>query len=126
MVPERRQSVALLFMKDGKILSVSRLDNHLDVGLPGGKVEPGETLEEAARRETLEEVGVRILEMREVFVLPCCGYEAYTFLVDSWEGEPVSLEGAAVGWVEPARLLTSECTFRDYNLSLFRAVGVTS
>src|SRR5688572_24291142 len=50
-----------LIWKDGRILiSRRRVDQHLG-GLwefPGGKCEPGETPEECAVREALEEVGV--------------------------------------------------------------------
>ena len=37
--------------------------------LPSGRVEPGETREEAARRELLEETGCRAEELREIAVL---------------------------------------------------------
>jgi 8-oxo-dGTP diphosphatase len=42
------------------ILAVSRKDDPNAFGLPGGKVEHGETEEQAARRELLEETGVEL------------------------------------------------------------------
>lgn len=44
--------------KDGKILSISRKDNHKDFGLIGGKVDEGETFIQAVIREVKEEVGL--------------------------------------------------------------------
>lgn len=46
----------LLIDAVGRLLLHRRLDNGL-YGVPGGTMEPGETLEETARRETLEETG---------------------------------------------------------------------
>lgn len=47
----------VLLFRDNKVLLQRRKDNGL-WGLPGGSLEPGESLEEAARREVLEEIGV--------------------------------------------------------------------
>ncbi len=47
----------ILLRRDGSILLQRRTDDGL-WGLPGGIVEPGESLEEAARRELREEVGL--------------------------------------------------------------------
>jgi 8-oxo-dGTP pyrophosphatase MutT (NUDIX family) len=47
----------VLLFRENKVLLQRRKDNGL-WGLPGGSLEPGESLEEAARREVLEEIGV--------------------------------------------------------------------
>jgi 8-oxo-dGTP pyrophosphatase MutT (NUDIX family) len=43
----------------GRLLMGKRTDNHA-WGIPGGSLEPGETLEDTARRETCEETGLEI------------------------------------------------------------------
>src|SRR5690242_8223747 len=53
-------------IKDGKILLGKRLDE-TDYGLfelPGGKIERGETIEEAFKREILEETGIEVEPIR--------------------------------------------------------------
>ncbi len=50
----------LLLVQDGLVLAVSRRDDPTKWGLPGGKVDPGETSQAAAIRETLEETGLVI------------------------------------------------------------------
>jgi 8-oxo-dGTP pyrophosphatase MutT (NUDIX family) len=46
----------------GRLLLGERSDNH-SWGIPGGSLELGESLEDAARRETLEETGLTIADM---------------------------------------------------------------
>lgn len=119
-----RASTALFLNERGEVLAVSRKENHADLGLPGGRLEPGETFAQAIIREVREEVGVRVCLMTDVFDHPDRGYYAHTFMVHHWEGEPYSVEGAAVLWVHPDRLLDPVCSFHEYNRALFEHLGI--
>jgi ADP-ribose pyrophosphatase YjhB (NUDIX family) len=62
-----RVRVSVAVVQDGKILLVPHYDT--DAGpvqwcIPGGQLEPGESLEEAARREFEQETGLRVQECR--------------------------------------------------------------
>lgn len=74
-----KQAACLLITNDtGEVLLVSRR-NSTQVGLPGGKVDPGETPLNAALRETFEETGLQFSEddVVEVFGALCEGEVNY-------------------------------------------------
>jgi 8-oxo-dGTP pyrophosphatase MutT (NUDIX family) len=120
-----RKAATTLIIDRGQVLSVSRLDDHADIGLPGGKLDPGESCEEAAIRETLEETGIRVISMIHVFECDDgCGYYVHTFLVTEWEGVPRARESSMVQWVAPESMLTEQCSFRAFNRALFETVGL--
>lgn len=57
---------AMTLIKFGDhFLGVSRKDDHTDIGMPGGKSDPGESYADCAIRETMEETGytVRLLDV---------------------------------------------------------------
>ncbi len=71
----------------------------------GGKVEAGESIEEAARRETTEESGIRILALERVgvhefrfTVRPDEILEAHVFRVQDYEWEPIETEEMRPEW----------------------------
>lgn len=124
--PDHYFSVAALMLNEqGEILAVSRKYNHADLGIPGGKIDAGETPEEAVRRELLEETGVEARCVLPVFERDCQGQRAITYLITEWEGEPRAVEEGWVGWVPLARLLDPNCSFRGYNGAMYEAVGLT-
>lgn len=113
--PVLAASVAVF--RDGKVLLATRTKPPADRlwSLPGGKVEAGETLAEAALRELAEEVGVtaRILGFNrhvEIFGRDAKGTVTHHFVVASFigewlAGEPRSgPEAGAVMWADPLRL----------------------
>jgi nucleoside triphosphatase len=57
-------TVGALIEKEGRVLLVKTTKWRGLWGVPGGKVRLGESLEEALRREVLEEVGLTLKEVR--------------------------------------------------------------
>ncbi|MBK8057476.1 MAG: NUDIX domain-containing protein [Gemmatimonadetes bacterium] len=74
---------------------------------PGGKLEPGETDAEAARRELREELGVEVTEVgSERFGVHDHGSPFHiAFVPVTIGGEPSCLEHSALAWATAAELL---------------------
>ena len=93
---------------DNRLLLMKRSDNNC-WGIPGGSLEPGEVVESAAKRETLEETGLEVAEMSlfgvfsgpELFYKYPNGDEVYNviivYLSRDWHGE-VKLNDEHTEW----------------------------
>jgi mutator protein MutT len=116
--------VAAVIERDGKYLLCQRPQGKRYGGLwefPGGKVLPGESFLDAARRELREELGMVVDRVGEVCLsVPDPGSEFVIHFVDvAANGTPQNLEHADVAWVLADELLSlslapSDRTFAEY------------
>ena len=98
-------AVGILLKPNGDVLLACRPEGTPYAGyweFPGGKVEAGESVIDALKREFEEEIGVRIVSAE-----PWCGVahvyahahvRLHFYISRHWQGEPQSLEGQALAW----------------------------
>jgi 8-oxo-dGTP diphosphatase len=98
---------------DGRVLIAQRpkgkqLENLWE--FPGGKLEAGETPEDALIRELKEELDIDVTKAcLAPFVFTTHAYESFHLLMPlwlcrRWSGAPRALEHQAIAWVKPNRL----------------------
>jgi len=100
--------VAAVIWRDGRFLAVERPAGKAYAGFwefPGGKVEPGEGLDQALARELDEELGIAPLdaelwrEKRHVY--PEYAVRLFFFQVRTFSGALKPREGHRVAWISP-------------------------
>lgn len=101
-------AVAVLIRADGATLLAQRPGSKVYSGyweFPGGKIEPGEPVAEALRREIREELGVEIERaypwITRAFTYPHASVRLHFHRVVAWRGEPRALEHRALAWQLP-------------------------
>lgn len=109
---ELPRAVSLLVERaDGAVLGVSRKYDHTQFGLPGGKIDPGETAHEAIFRELTEETGLTMKECRYIYVGVCPGgrdgiaYLNLVYKTDEVIGTIHTDEPHVVAWVTRDKLI---------------------
>lgn len=104
---------AVLIDADGRVLIAKRPEGKSMAGLwefPGGKIEPGETPEDALIRELNEELGITV---KKACLAPLTfashDYDDFHLLMPvyacrRWEGDVVANDGQELAWVRTLRL----------------------
>ncbi len=104
-------AVGVVFREDGEVLFGQRLAGKPYAGwweFPGGKLEAGESVEQALARELNEELGLKVIEsvpwvVRE-FVYPHAHVRLHFQRVTRYQGVPQSREGQRLLWQSVRRL----------------------
>ena len=108
--------VGIVVRDDKFLVERRRLDETVDPGivcLPAGHVEPNEGLEDALKREMMEELDIQVNDMKFVcknFYVASNGerQHAYCYLVTDFEGEPVCKAAQEIFWEENIENLSLE------------------
>ncbi len=120
MTEPLRVVAAVLFDGERRVLIAQRPPGKHMAGFwefPGGKVGPGESAEQALRRELAEELGIELqrchslLQLRHHYEDRSVALEV--FMVDDYRGEPRGREAQALKWVPPAQLRCEELLVAD-------------
>ena len=144
MPDEKRVGVGvgvLLLNRDGKVLLGKRHSDPEKAGsllkgagtwtMPGGKMRFGESFEECAKRETLEETGLRLKKVSVICIsndtVPDAHFVTIGLLCDDFEGEPKEMEPGKItewNWFSLEKLpqplyFPSARVLENYRLGLF-------
>ena len=108
--------VAAAVIRKGKVLLVHRSNSRSYYpgvwDLCGGHVHEGESLEDALRREALEELGVNVTAFRLIGVAhdPVEPADIHLFVISDWDGEPMNMaleEHTEIRWFSESALPNS-------------------
>ena len=120
-----KKAVCGLLFHNNKILSVSRKDNHNDFNLFGGKLESGETWEQALIRECYEETGYNI-SIIPVYYEAMCGdtlVRTYICVAEDYQSLDYPEKGMhIVKYLSPSELTSG--SFGGYNSKLFKHFNI--
>ena len=117
--------------EQGQILIGKRKGSHSPYySIPGGHLENGETFEEAAKKEILEETGLTLYKLSLIALTNNLRtyeetgkhYVSINFLCTDFEGEPQVMEPEKCeswGWYEPTQLPQPHFDASEYAIDCF-------
>jgi 8-oxo-dGTP diphosphatase len=122
-------AVAGVLIKDNHVLMATRPEGKSHAGsweFPGGKIETGETLNEALVRELAEEIGVvaKVEDCKDLtYIVQNYGnkqVKLHVMLVKRWVGEPSGNEGQKLYWQD----LNTKCELQPLLLTTQRILDL--
>lgn len=126
-MPQKTIGVGVIWNEQGQILIDRRLQTGVLGGLwefPGGKIEPGETVEECIKREIWEELGIAIEVGKHLITIEHIYTHLHVTLIvhhcDYVSGTPQPLECDEVRWVTLAEI--DEFPFPEANAQIIAAL----
>ncbi|MBS0016961.1 MAG: 8-oxo-dGTP diphosphatase MutT [Arthrospira sp. SH-MAG29] len=126
-VPHKSIGVAVIWNDDGHILIDKRLPQGVMGGLwefPGGKIEPGETVQDCIRREISEEIGIAIAVQDHLITVEH-SYNDFRITLEAYNcthlyGVPQTLECQEIRWVTLAEI--DQFSFPQANQKIIAAL----
>jgi 8-oxo-dGTP diphosphatase len=129
MMPAIDVAVAVVRNSAGHVLLAERTARQVAAGfweLPGGKIENGETPEQGAARELVEETGITAHSLLPLMVydhaFPTKRVRLHIFQATVWAGTPSGREGQRLAWTDPAR--PSVAPILSSNVRVLAALGL--
>ncbi len=108
-------AVGVIIGSNGEILIAKRPQTSHQGGLwefPGGKVDAGESVVSALRRELMEELSIQVTSAEPLIQIrhdyPDKSVLLDVYVVRNFDGEPAGAEGQPIKWVKPADLTQYE------------------
>jgi len=108
--PQIFVAAGMILRPDGCLLLGQRPEGKSWAGwweLPGGKIEPGETVRQALVRELHEELSITVTHatpwVRYVYEYEKTIAHLHLWRVTGWEGAPMGRENQALAWIDPHR-----------------------
>lgn len=120
-------AAAVLQKSDGTFLLAQRPSGKVYAGyweFPGGKVEPGESVQQALVRELHEELGIQVATaypwLTREFTYPHATVRLKFFRITHWQGEPTGQENQNLRWQSPFDLTVAPLL--PANIPILRAL----
>lgn len=103
--PVTEVAAGILLDPEGRYLLGQRPEGKPYAGyweVPGGKIEVGESVFDALKRELQEELGIDIEASEELLILehdyPHAYVRLHVSIIRQWQGVPLGKEGQALSW----------------------------